>query len=84
LHYLKNVLQFLQFLRETPPRSSSITKEDLFKVIRELTSSIKSWDRPLALHAMRVKEKKEATLHSVEELCECRRLALLEIPQTHL
>ena len=33
---------------------------------------------------MRVKEKKEATLHSVEELCECRRLALLEIPQTHL
>ncbi|XP_033969503.1 uncharacterized protein LOC117469231 [Trematomus bernacchii] len=63
-------LQGVGFLRETPPRSSSITKEDLFKVIRELTSSIKSWDRPLALHAMRVKEKKEATLHSVEELCE--------------
>ncbi|KAK5875307.1 hypothetical protein CesoFtcFv8_027799 [Champsocephalus esox] len=30
---------------------------------------------------MHVREKKEATLHSMEELCECRRLALLAIPK---
>ncbi|KAJ4924026.1 hypothetical protein JOQ06_000268 [Pogonophryne albipinna] len=81
LHYLKNVCQFLFFFQETPPTSSRVSNTDIVKAVRELRASIKSWARPLAIHAMNVKEKKEATLHSMEELCECRRLALLAIPK---
>ncbi|KAJ4924404.1 hypothetical protein JOQ06_000644 [Pogonophryne albipinna] len=81
LHYLKNVCQFLVFFQETPPTSSCVSNTAIVKAIRELGASIRSWARPLAIHAMHVKEKKEAALHSMEELCECRRLALLAIPK---
>ncbi|KAJ4924406.1 hypothetical protein JOQ06_000646 [Pogonophryne albipinna] len=81
LHYLKNVCQFLVFFQETPPTSSCVSNTAIVKAIRELRASIRSWARPLAIHAMHVKEKKEAALHSMEELCECRRLALLAIPK---
>ncbi|KAI4794425.1 hypothetical protein KUCAC02_001226 [Chaenocephalus aceratus] len=67
------------FFQETPPTSSCVSNTNIVKAIRELRASIRSWARPLAIHAMHVREKKEATLHSMEELCECRRLALLAI-----
>ncbi|KAJ4921910.1 hypothetical protein JOQ06_022174 [Pogonophryne albipinna] len=76
LHYLKNVRQFVVFIQETPPPSSRLSKRDLTRVVRELKASIKSWMRPVVLHQMRVKGKKDATMHSIKELQECRRLAL--------
>ncbi|XP_034082122.1 uncharacterized protein LOC117552651 isoform X4 [Gymnodraco acuticeps] len=81
LNYLKNVRQFLRFIQEMPPPSSSINKNDLKRVIKELTASIKSWNRPVVLHQLRVKEKKDAALHSIKDLQECRRLALVAIPK---
>ncbi|KAJ4919447.1 hypothetical protein JOQ06_022221 [Pogonophryne albipinna] len=76
LHYLKNVRQFVVFIQETAPPSSRLSKRDLTRVVRELKASIKSWMRPVVLHQMRVKGKKDATMHSIKELQECRRLAL--------
>ncbi|KAJ4936740.1 hypothetical protein JOQ06_001326 [Pogonophryne albipinna] len=81
LHYLRHVRQFLSFIQEMPPPSSSINKNDLKRVIKELTASIKSWNRPVVLHQLRVKEKKDAALHSIKDLQECRRLALVAIPK---
>ncbi|KAI4794424.1 hypothetical protein KUCAC02_032077, partial [Chaenocephalus aceratus] len=81
LHYLKNVRQFVVFIQETPPPSSCLSKTNLRRVVRELKASIKSWVRPVVLHQMRVKEKKDATMHSMKELQECRRLALVAIPK---
>ncbi|KAK5875315.1 hypothetical protein CesoFtcFv8_027805 [Champsocephalus esox] len=81
LHYLKNVRQFVVFIQETPPPSSCLSKTNLRRVVRELKASIKSWGRPVVLHQMRVKGKKDATMHSMKELQECCRLALVAIPK---
>ncbi|KAK5889494.1 hypothetical protein CesoFtcFv8_015494 [Champsocephalus esox] len=81
LHYLKSVRQFLCFIQEMPPPSSNINKNDLKRVIKELTASIKSWNRPVVLHQLRVRENKDAALHSIKDLQECRRLALVAIPK---
>ena len=81
LHYLKNVQQFMIYFSETPPESSRASKKKITDVKRELKASIKSWARPLAIHSIKVRTEKEATLPSVDELCECRRLSTLAIPK---
>ncbi|KAK1876435.1 Hydroxycinnamoyltransferase 2 [Dissostichus eleginoides] len=81
LHYLKNVRQFVVFIGETPPPSSRLSQKNVLMVVRELKASIRSWTRPVVLHQMRVKGKKDATIHSIKELQECRRLALVAIPK---
>ncbi|KAI4800294.1 hypothetical protein KUCAC02_013339 [Chaenocephalus aceratus] len=81
LHYLKNVRQFLVYIQEIPPAASHIKKGDLKRVIRELTASIRSWSRPVVIHQLKVKEKKDETMHSIKDLRKCRRLALVAIPK---
>ncbi|KAJ4938622.1 hypothetical protein JOQ06_003232, partial [Pogonophryne albipinna] len=81
LHYLKNVRQFLTFVQEIPPATSHINKGDLKGAIRELNVSIHSWSRPVVIHQLRIKEKKDAALHSIKDLQDCRRLALVAIPK---
>ncbi|KAK5936162.1 hypothetical protein CgunFtcFv8_027740 [Champsocephalus gunnari] len=81
LHYLKNVRQFLVYIQEIPPDASHIKKGDLKRVIRELTASIRSWSRPVVIHQLKVKEKKDKTMHSIKDLRKCRRLALVAIPK---
>ncbi|KAI4809053.1 hypothetical protein KUCAC02_017968, partial [Chaenocephalus aceratus] len=76
---LRGWVNFLRFIQEMPPPSSSINKNDLKRVIKELTASIKSWNRPVVLHQLRVRENKD--LHSIKDLQECRRLALVAIPK---
>ncbi|KAI4788141.1 hypothetical protein KUCAC02_036045, partial [Chaenocephalus aceratus] len=60
---------------------TNMIKTNLRRVVRELKASIKSWVRPVVLHQIRVKGKKDATMHSMKELQECRRLALVAIPK---
>ncbi|KAK5891514.1 hypothetical protein CgunFtcFv8_018758 [Champsocephalus gunnari] len=60
---------------------TNMIKTNLRRVVRELKASIKSWVRPVVLHQMRVKGKKDATMHSMKELQDCRRLALVAIPK---
>ncbi|XP_034092893.1 uncharacterized protein LOC117560180 [Gymnodraco acuticeps] len=65
----------------TRDSTSCLSKTNLRRIVRELKASIKSWVRPVVLHQMRVKGKKDATMHSMKELQECRRLALVAIPK---
>ncbi|KAJ4918478.1 hypothetical protein JOQ06_022060 [Pogonophryne albipinna] len=81
LHYLKNVRQFLEYLKETPPKNSCLSQLDLVKVIREVKMSISSWNRPVVLHQMKIKGQKDAAMHTIKELQDCRKLALVAIPK---
>ncbi|KAJ4921920.1 hypothetical protein JOQ06_022184, partial [Pogonophryne albipinna] len=81
LHDLKNVRQFFVYIKETPPQTSRLTQQDLVKIIRELKASIRSWNRPVVLHQMRVKGRKDAAMHFITELQDCRRLALVAFPK---
>ncbi|XP_033969517.1 uncharacterized protein LOC117469244 [Trematomus bernacchii] len=81
LHYLKNVRQFIVFMEETPPSTSRLGKTQLKLIKREITVSIMAWKRPVVLHQMRVKGQKDAIMHTIKELHECRRLALVAIPK---
>ncbi|KAJ4924030.1 hypothetical protein JOQ06_000272 [Pogonophryne albipinna] len=81
LHYLKNVRQFLVYVKETPPKTLCLGQKDLVMSDRYLKSVIKGWNRHVVQHQMSVKGRKDAIMHTVEELQKCRRLALLAIPK---
>ncbi|KAJ4919178.1 hypothetical protein JOQ06_022164 [Pogonophryne albipinna] len=81
LHYLKNVRQFFEYLKETPPKNSCLSQLDLLKVIREVKMSISSWNRPVVLHQMKIKGQKDAAMHTIKEHQDCRKLALVAIPK---
>ncbi|KAK1875121.1 Cytoplasmic tRNA 2-thiolation protein 1, partial [Dissostichus eleginoides] len=81
LHYLKNVRQFLVYVQETPPKTSRLGQKNVRMGIRYLKSVIKGWNRHVVQHQMSVKGRKDAVMHTVAELQQCRRLARLAIPK---
>ncbi|KAK1875420.1 UPF0753 protein [Dissostichus eleginoides] len=81
LHYLKNVRQFLVYVQETPPKTSRLGQKNVRMGIRYLNSVIKGWNRHVVQHQMSVKGRKDAVMHTVAELQQCRRLARLAIPK---
>lgn len=60
-HYLKNVSQFLQYVKETPTPTCGLSRQDLVQVTREPKASLSARSHPVVLHQLKVKERKEAT-----------------------
>ncbi|KAJ4921925.1 hypothetical protein JOQ06_022189 [Pogonophryne albipinna] len=68
LHYLKNVRQFLVYVKETPPKTSCLGQKDLVMGDRYLKSVIKGWNRHVVQHQMSVKGPKLEHLHTNSSL----------------
>ncbi|KAI7807084.1 hypothetical protein IRJ41_019463, partial [Triplophysa rosa] len=58
-HYLKNVAQFLDYVAETPPATSRLSKAVLVGIRREVRTLIKGMRRRVVTHEYAVKTAKE-------------------------
>ncbi|XP_029281577.1 uncharacterized protein LOC115003793 isoform X2 [Cottoperca gobio] len=68
--YLKNNLQFLNYMQQTPPRSSRLTKVNMTAVIRDIKVALKSLKRLLVVHQTSVKQEKYSKLPGCEAITE--------------
>lgn len=80
-HYLTNISQFVEYLREAPPPHCRLGSSALTGLSRELRYVRKSVQRKLVLHQLRVKADKDSRGMSASLLMECRDKARLEIPK---
>ncbi|XP_057183962.1 uncharacterized protein LOC130550499 isoform X1 [Triplophysa rosa] len=60
-HYLKNVAQFLDYVAETPPATSRLSKAVLVGIRREVRTLIKGMRRRVVTHEYAVKTAKEGS-----------------------
>lgn len=80
-HYIKNVAQFIDYLAETPPPTSHLSKVVMAGIRRELHGLIKSMRRKMVMHQVAVKTAKEDCLISKADLLKCRAEARKAIPE---
>ncbi|XP_029281733.1 uncharacterized protein LOC115003935 [Cottoperca gobio] len=79
--YLKNNLQFLTFMQQTPPRSSRLTKANMVGVVRDMKVALKSLKRLVVVHQMAVKRTKYSELPGGDAIASFVDGATLKIPQ---
>ncbi|XP_041840379.1 uncharacterized protein LOC121639285 [Melanotaenia boesemani] len=79
--YLKNVANFVKFVSETPPRTSRLTKVQIFSLQREIRMCIKNLQRELVVHKMSVKRQKVGKLPLREDLKACLTRGRQRIPE---
>lgn len=80
-HYLKNVLQFLQYIKETPPPTCRLSRVALIGIRRELQNLMRPVRRSVAVHEVAVKQAKEGRLIPKATLRACREAAKKKIPE---
>ncbi|XP_051553439.1 uncharacterized protein LOC127440720 isoform X3 [Myxocyprinus asiaticus] len=80
-HYVLNVAQFMNYVRDTPPLSCRLSKQVLVRIQRELRGLLKSIKRGVALHQMSMKQVKVSRVLSKVTLSKCRSLAKQAIPK---
>lgn len=80
-HYVDNVSQFIDFITETPPQSSRLSKNVMVGLKREMKGLRKSLKRGVAMHRTNVKAAKEERVISKALLLECRNKAKMCIPE---
>ncbi|XP_056589091.1 uncharacterized protein LOC130409250 [Triplophysa dalaica] len=80
-HYVDNVAQFIDFIMETPPQSSRLSKNVMVGLKREMKGLRKSLKRGVAMHRTNVKAAKEERVISKALLLECRNKAKMCIPE---
>ncbi|XP_057180265.1 uncharacterized protein LOC130547909 [Triplophysa rosa] len=80
-HYVDNVSQFIDFITETPPQTSRLSKNVMIGLRREMKGLRKSLKRGVAMHRTSVKASKEEKVLSKGLLLECRNKSKLGIPE---
>ncbi|MEQ2312674.1 hypothetical protein AMECASPLE_033621, partial [Ameca splendens] len=81
MFYLKNVYQFLQYFKDTPPQRSHMSKSQVIGSIRMVRSCMRHMQAKVTIHQMSVKSAKEKRAISQEVLAACRQQAREKIPQ---
>ncbi|XP_065114058.1 uncharacterized protein [Paramisgurnus dabryanus] len=71
-HYLKNVSQFLDYIAATPPPTCRLSKKAMLGIRREVKLMLRYMRRPVTVHQMSVKRKKDERLISKALLGLCR------------
>ncbi|XP_076852287.1 uncharacterized protein LOC143505579 isoform X2 [Brachyhypopomus gauderio] len=80
-HYVKNVAQFLGYLKDTPPPTCRLKRVSLINITREIKGIIKKQRRSVVIHEIKVKESKDGRAISKETLLQCRLKARQQIPE---
>ncbi|XP_065096456.1 uncharacterized protein [Paramisgurnus dabryanus] len=80
-HYVKNAAQFVDYLSQTPPQTSRLSKKAMVSIQREIRTAIKSMRRKVVVHQVAVKTAKEGRLIPKAELLKCRSKARAAIPE---
>ncbi|KAI7796244.1 hypothetical protein IRJ41_019953, partial [Triplophysa rosa] len=80
-HYVDNVSQFIDFIAETPPQTSRLSKNVMIGLRREMKGLRKSLKRGVDMHRTSVKASKEEKVLSKGLLLECRNKSKLGIPE---
>ncbi|MED6253244.1 hypothetical protein ATANTOWER_025074 [Ataeniobius toweri] len=70
MFYLRNVYQFLQYFKDTPPQRSRMSKSQVIGSIRMVRSCVRHMQAKVTIHQMSVKSAKEKRAISQEVLAE--------------
>jgi len=79
--YLRNILQFLGYLKDTPPSACRLRRAQIHGVIRVVHMAVRNLARPIVTHQLKVKAKKMANIVSRESLRRCQEQARVVIPE---
>ncbi|XP_069580779.1 uncharacterized protein [Brachyistius frenatus] len=79
--YLKNILNFVNYMRETPPRYSRLNQRQMSSIVRELQMGLKSLRREVVVHQMATKRSKVRNLPSKRVLMICLTASRKRIPE---
>ncbi|TNN42868.1 hypothetical protein EYF80_046939 [Liparis tanakae] len=79
--YLRNIIQFLGYLNDTPPRACRLRRNEIHGVIRAVQMAVKNLARPIVTHQLNVKAKKMANIVPRESLRRCQEQARVVIPE---
>jgi len=78
--YLRNIIQCLRYLEDTPPRACRLRRGQMKAKIRAVHKAVNNLARPIVTHQLKVKAKKMANIVSRESLRRCQEKARLVIP----
>nr|XP_020444811.1 uncharacterized protein LOC109953686 [Monopterus albus] len=79
--YLRNVLQFMIYFKETPPKLARLSQSQITGVIRAVRQAIKSISKKMLAHQLTTKDKKLSKVVSQESLRRCQVGARKAIPK---
>nr|XP_055063038.1 uncharacterized protein LOC129446112 [Misgurnus anguillicaudatus] len=80
-HYLNNVAQFLDYVYETPPPTSRLSKKSMLGIRREVRALLKGLRRGVVMHQIGVKQAKEGRVIPKAVLRQCLSEAKKRIPE---
>ncbi|XP_073729772.1 uncharacterized protein [Misgurnus anguillicaudatus] len=80
-HYLNNVAQFLDYVHETPPPTSRLSKKSMLGIRREVRALLKCLRRGVVMHQIGVKQAKEGRVIPKVVLRRCLSEAKKRIPE---
>nr|XP_020444971.1 uncharacterized protein LOC109953864 [Monopterus albus] len=79
--YLRNVLQFMIYFKETPPKLARLSQSQITGVIRAVRQAVKSIAKKMLAHQLTTKDKKLSKVVSQESLRRCQLGARKAIPK---
>ncbi|XP_056266628.1 uncharacterized protein LOC130190980 isoform X2 [Pseudoliparis swirei] len=79
--YLRNVLQFLGYLQDTPPSACRLRKAQINGIVRALDKALENLSGLIVTHQLQVKTNKMGRIVSRESLRRCQEQARLVIPE---
>jgi len=79
--YLRNIMQFLTYLQETPPRSCRLRRAQISAIKRAVQKALLNLARPIVTHQLKVKSAKMKKVVSKASLRSCQEQARLVIPE---
>ncbi|TNN31818.1 hypothetical protein EYF80_058024 [Liparis tanakae] len=79
--YHQNIVQFLAYLQETPPRSCRLRRTQVLGITRVVQRALKQLGRAVVTHQLKVKARKMKNIISRSSLLRCQDQARLAIPE---
>ncbi|TNN32943.1 hypothetical protein EYF80_056893 [Liparis tanakae] len=81
MFYFHNIIQFMDYLQETPPRTCRLRRSQILGITRSVKRAMKQLGRSLVTHQLKVKAKKMKNLISRFSLRRYQEQARLAIPE---
>jgi len=65
--YLRNIIQFLRYLEDTPPKQCRLRRGQFRSILRMVLKQVTSLARPIVTHQLKVKARKLESIVSPAE-----------------
>uniref|UniRef100_UPI0009B3DD6A uncharacterized protein LOC109953780 n=1 Tax=Monopterus albus TaxID=43700 RepID=UPI0009B3DD6A len=79
--YLRDVHQFMQYFRETPPKLARLSQSQIVGVVRAVKQAMKSISKQMLAHQLKTKDRKLSKVVSQQLLRRCQQSARAKIPK---